>query len=109
MSKTVIRNAQFRSKSSPGTVYTALLYADGSASCNCPSWTRRVADDGSRTCLHLVAAGYTPISAKAKDAAVSLMRKPLVQLPGGKFPKLNPQPPAAKIGSRVARRIEFED
>lgn len=29
-----------------------LLYADGSTSCDCPGWCRRVAADGSRSCRH---------------------------------------------------------
>jgi hypothetical protein len=32
--------------------YQTLLYADGSASCDCPGWCRRVAGDGSRSCRH---------------------------------------------------------
>jgi len=32
--------------------YETLLYADGSTSCDCPGWCRRVAADGSRTCKH---------------------------------------------------------
>ncbi len=32
--------------------YQTLLYADGSTSCDCPGWTRRVAADGSRSCKH---------------------------------------------------------
>ena len=30
--------------------YQTLLYADGSTSCDCPGWCRRVAADGSRSC-----------------------------------------------------------
>ena len=32
--------------------YQTLLYADGSTSCDCPGWCRRVAGDGSRSCRH---------------------------------------------------------
>ena len=32
--------------------YQTLLYADGSTSCDCPGWCRRVAADGSRSCRH---------------------------------------------------------
>ncbi len=32
--------------------YQTLLYADGTTSCDCPGWTRRVAADGSRSCKH---------------------------------------------------------
>jgi hypothetical protein len=35
-----------------GHSYQTLLYADGSTSCECPGWCRRVAPDGSRSCKH---------------------------------------------------------
>ena len=41
----------FGSSSGRGT-YQTLLYADGSTSCDCPGWCRRVAADGSRSCKH---------------------------------------------------------
>jgi len=42
----------YRSSSSPGVMYTTLLLDNGEITCNCPGWTRRVAEDGSRTCKH---------------------------------------------------------
>lgn len=42
----------FGSDSNPSKQYQTLLYMDGSTSCNCPGWTRRVAADGSRSCKH---------------------------------------------------------
>lgn len=42
----------FASDSSPGKVYQTLKRTDGSLSCDCPAWTKRVAKDGSRTCKH---------------------------------------------------------
>lgn len=38
--------------SSGGKLYQTLLYDDGTTSCDCPGWTRRVQPDGSRTCKH---------------------------------------------------------
>ena len=38
--------------SSGGGRYQTLLYADGTTSCECPGWCRRVAADGSRSCKH---------------------------------------------------------
>jgi len=38
--------------SSGGGRYQTLLYVDGTTSCECPGWCRRVATDGSRTCKH---------------------------------------------------------
>lgn len=38
--------------SSGSKTYQAILYTDGTTSCNCRGWTRRVAPDGSRSCKH---------------------------------------------------------
>ena len=38
--------------SSGGGRYQTLLYANGTTSCECPGWCRRVAADGSRSCKH---------------------------------------------------------
>lgn len=32
--------------------YQTLLYADGSTSCDCPGWCKRIAADRSRSCKH---------------------------------------------------------
>jgi hypothetical protein len=42
----------FTSDSNPYKEYETLQYLDGSTSCNCKGWTRRVAADGSRCCKH---------------------------------------------------------
>jgi hypothetical protein len=52
MSKSIHRVWTFASGSNPNVEYQTLQYADGSTSCNCPGWTRRVAADGSRSCKH---------------------------------------------------------
>jgi len=41
----------FASSSGSGR-YQTLQYSDGSTSCECPGWCRRVAADGSRSCKH---------------------------------------------------------
>jgi hypothetical protein len=41
----------FGSSSGSGT-YQTLLYVNGTTSCECPGWCRRVAADGSRSCKH---------------------------------------------------------
>ena len=52
MSKTVTQEFQFKSKSNPnGKGYTALLYADGTTSCNCRGWTIKKSDK-ERGCRH---------------------------------------------------------
>jgi hypothetical protein len=52
MSKPVRQVWTFRSDSDPDTEYQTLQYADGTTSCACKGWTRRVAADGSRSCKH---------------------------------------------------------
>ena len=49
--KTVARTWTFQSSSGNGE-YETRLYTDGSTSCNCPGWARRVASNGSRSCKH---------------------------------------------------------
>ena len=42
----------FASDSNPNLEYETLQFADGSTSCNCKGWTRRMAADGNRSCKH---------------------------------------------------------
>jgi len=52
MNKKITRVWTFASDSNPNIEYETLQYADGTTSCNCKGWTRRVAPDGSRSCKH---------------------------------------------------------
>ena len=52
MSKPILKVWTFSSDSNPDLEYQTLLYLDGSTSCNCKGWTRRLAPDGSRSCKH---------------------------------------------------------
>ena len=52
MNKPITRVWTFASDSNPAVEYQTLQYADGSTSCSCKGWTRRVAPDGSRSCKH---------------------------------------------------------
>ena len=52
MSSPIAKVWTFQSDSNPSKTYETLQYTDGSTSCNCPGWTRRVAADGTRTCKH---------------------------------------------------------
>lgn len=52
MNKNISRVWTFRSDSNPSVQYETLQFMDGSTSCNCMGWTRRVAPDGSRSCKH---------------------------------------------------------
>ncbi len=52
MNKQIIRVWTFASDSNSSVEYETLQYTDGTCSCNCKGWTRRVAADGSRSCKH---------------------------------------------------------
>ena len=52
LGKEIARVYTFASDSNPSKTYESLEYTDGSSSCACPGWTRRVSSDGSRTCKH---------------------------------------------------------
>jgi len=52
MNKNIRKVWTFRSDSNPNTEYETLQFVDGTTSCNCKGWTRRVAADGSRSCKH---------------------------------------------------------
>ena len=52
MTKQITRVWSFASDSNPNIEYQTLQYQDGSTSCNCRGWTRRVAADGTRSCKH---------------------------------------------------------
>jgi len=67
MTKQITRVWSFASDSNSNVEYQTLQYADGSTSCNCKGWTRRVAPDGSRSCKHtrLVDMGTADQSCKA--------------------------------------------
>ncbi len=52
MNKNISKVWTFSSDSNPSVQYETLQFADGTTSCNCKGWTRRVAADGSRSCKH---------------------------------------------------------
>ena len=52
MTKPIQKVWTFNSDSNPDVEYQTLQYVDGSTSCNCAGWTRRVAQDGGRSCKH---------------------------------------------------------
>ena len=49
---TIAKVWTFGSKSNPSKTHETLQYTDGSTSCGCSGWCKRVAADGSRTCRH---------------------------------------------------------
>src|SRR5260370_7243489 len=52
MNKSISRAWTFASDSNATVEYESLQYMDGTTSCSCKGWTRRVAPDGSRSCKH---------------------------------------------------------
>ena len=52
MNTTIGKVWTFPSDSNPDIEYETLQYTDGTTSCNCKGWTRRIAADGSRSCKH---------------------------------------------------------
>src|SRR5512146_930952 len=52
MNKPIQQAWTFQSESNPKIEYQTLQYGDGTKSCDCKGWTRRVASDGSRSCKH---------------------------------------------------------
>ncbi len=52
MTKAIRKVWTFASDSNPDIHYQTLQNMDGTSSCNCKGWTRRVAADGSRSCKH---------------------------------------------------------
>src|SRR6266478_2657450 len=52
MNKQITRVWTFASDSNPNIEYETLQYADGTTSCACKGWTRRVTANGSRSCKH---------------------------------------------------------
>ena len=49
----------FKSKSNPSKKYETVKWEDGTYSCNCPGWTRRVTN-GKRICTHVKQVGGKP-------------------------------------------------
>ncbi len=68
MTKPIRQVWTFRSDSNPDMEYETLQYRDGTQSCSCPGWCRRVASDGARSCKHtryvdtLIGRGPSPSS-----------------------------------------------
>ncbi|HXJ55897.1 MAG TPA: hypothetical protein VNU68_04455 [Verrucomicrobiae bacterium] len=82
MSKAVSKAWVFASSSGSGK-YQTLLYSDGTTSCECKGWTRRVAADGSRSCRHTRAIDMGTADSEALShhdytATVPITTQPLI-------------------------------
>jgi hypothetical protein len=122
--KTIAVCFVFASSSDPKKFYDTLQYTDGTTSCPCPGWTRRVAPDGSRSCTHtrMIDAGMgeqaaVRVTRYAPTATLSRAR-PLLPLPAPKVLQLATNRPKARAKVKkpaqvqqqpqpVTRRFEF--
>jgi len=97
MTKQITRVWSFASDSNPNVEYQTLQYADGTTSCNCKGWTRRLAADGSRSCKHtrLVDMGTADRQCKATHSYE--LESPQ-----------NHQPQASRKGSNHANHHTFQ-
>lgn len=106
--KQIVRAFQFRSKSSPGVVYSTLVFSDGTASCNCKGWCRRAEADGSRTCCHVTSPEVLsvlrlspPVGAVASTGRVIVTKRAV--------PASTAHGQPGAVSSRPVRRFQFED
>ena len=79
--------------------YQTIVYTDGSLSCNCPGWTRRVQPDGTRSCKHTrtVAAGL------GEQNAIRVLRNI-----NGKIPEHKPEPVSQPmLATKTGRAFDF--
>lgn len=77
----------FTSSSNSSKLYQTLLYVDGTTSCDCPGWTRRVATDGTRSCKHvrLVEMGFANVHCAARKDYGNKRLEPAQRTSGRKF------------------------
>lgn len=86
--------------------YQTLVYMDGTISCECKGWTRRVATDGTRSCKHTryVEAGMGNQHAiKVVEYSTPMPR----QTPNRIAPQRAMQQPA--LPPRLGRVFDFEE
>jgi len=93
----------FRSGSNPNATYQALLYTDGSTSCECPGWTRRVDGEGKRSCKHVRA-----IELGQKETAVKIVVYAACECTVTGQPITRPQGVAAAAPLPTGRRFELD-
>lgn len=86
MSQPIRQVWQFRSDSNPDKEYETLRYVDGSTSCNCPGWTRRVAADGTRSCKHTRAVDMGRADQLCSATHRYDNHRPKLQTPNAKLP-----------------------
>lgn len=111
--KDVIQENTFQSSSDASLRYTTLTYADGTMSCNCPGWTRRVAADGSRECKHTrtVQLENERGAKRVKPAPLPLkeLPKPKASVPPRRATETAKQEPEQPTTTRIRRVFQFEE
>lgn len=80
----IAKTWRFASSSGSNT-YETLQFQDGTTSCDCPGWTRRLQSDGSRSCKHVrsvamgdadsIAIKFTEIGKVIAPVAPALQKK----------------------------------
>ena len=84
--------------------YQTLLYADGSTSCDCPGWCRRVAADGSRSCKH---ARFVLMGLADRECeSMHDYQVPVTAAAATAMPSI--RPPLAPFGEMGRRKIHTE-
>jgi len=98
----------FGSKSNPSAVpHETIQYVDGTTSCNCFGWCRRVQSDGSRSCTHtrLVEQGLADGHCLSKIDHLKTKTKPKpIKLPPA--PVVEEQEEKVRP-AKVARKIQW--
>jgi ATP-dependent DNA ligase len=111
MAKEISKKFRFESSSGNG-VYETLLLTDGTTSCNCPGWTRRVATDGSRSCKHTKQVEARPAPpTKPTKLAFDVVGRPVSGSPAETREPVQPPPgappkPAAFPGVMLADKYD---
>lgn len=72
MTKPIRKTWFFPSASNPKVRYQTLEYTDGTLSCDCPGWTRRIDTNGNRSCKHVRAVEEEIGKPSPKDAHTSI-------------------------------------
>jgi hypothetical protein len=101
-SKRVVGQFTTPSSSSAGKVHTTLIYEDGSTSCNCMGWTRRLTSDGRRSCKHTRIAAERQLWSGVR-ALAETGSKPFAK--AGAPPPITAPKPNNKAAVSVAQRL----
>ena len=113
MTKPITKVWTFPSGSAPGKTYETLQYNDGTTSCACPGWTRRVAADGTRSCKHtrlidMGRADYVCVASKDYQAVKPSGSTPAKSKLSGSTPAaVKPQPKIEEPVKVIVRKISW--